>query len=159
MIKNLKTISILDALLDKSYILDTCFLIYEIEKGNTRKLENFCKENACYLNSFNVEELEKVERRIPNIKHAVESFLKKKLIKIIKLDIHIGDVNTEKLFAEDTDKELLKKIADPSDAVMVAAGIQTKSDILTRDKHHVFTIEVEKEISKFGIKILNTFPN
>lgn len=157
MIEELETKEPLEILPDKSFLLDTCFLLYELEKDNEKKLEEFCQEHNVYMTSFNIEELEHVEKRIPNIKHKVKSFLQKKLIKKILIDVHLGETIKEKKYSDETNHNLLKKIHDPSDALLVAAAIRTKSDILTRDKHHIFTSEVENELKKFGIDVKNKF--
>jgi len=157
MIEHLESVKFEDISFINSYILDTCFVLYELEKGNQKKLEEFCRKNNVYMTSFNLEELEKVEKRIHNIKHFVKDFLDKNLVKKIEIPIHIGEFNKEKKYAQDIDSDIIKLIQDPSDAVMVATAILTKSNILTRDKHHVFTSDVENELKKYSIEVLNNF--
>lgn len=152
MIEHLDEISIEDALAKESYIMDTCFILYELEEGREKKLEEFCKTHLVIMSSFNLEELGKVEKRVHNIKVAVRKFLQKNLIKKLNLDVHIGEYDREKEFSGDS---LVKEIQDPSDAVMVKAAILTKSDILTRDKKHVFNAHVEDVLAKEGISVLN----
>ena len=65
---------------------------------------------------------------------------------------------TNELISDDeVDKNILKIVSDPSDAVLVACGILTKSDIITRDKHHLFTVELENFLKRYNIRVLNNF--
>lgn len=157
MIEHLELIGVDEAKNQKSFILDTCFIIYEIEHGNSSRLRDFCKNNLLIISSFNFQELEKVETRIHGMKSRVHNFLKNNKIKRLDVNVSPGNRDSEINFSDEVDKNILKIVKDPSDAVLVACGILTRSDILTRDKHHLFTIELENFIKNYNISILNNF--
>jgi predicted nucleic acid-binding protein len=69
-----------------------------------------------------------------------------------------GDREGERKFIQDFDNELFGIIPDPSDAVLLVAALRTKTNVLTRDKHHLFTTKLENYISEAGIKVYNNFP-
>lgn len=140
------------------YLIDTCFLIYELKEGNTKKLETFCKENEVFITDFTLKELKYVEHKLPNIKHFVEHFLKENLLSYFETNINPGEWKKEKEYLNDADENILKKVSDASDGVIVAAAIKLRANILTRDKHHIFTTNLENELTKYQIKVLDTFP-
>ena len=45
-----------------SWLLDTCFLIHEFDRGRVKELEKFCKSERVGMSSFNLLELEHVPR-------------------------------------------------------------------------------------------------
>ncbi|MFW6220278.1 MAG: hypothetical protein ACOC3X_01255 [Nanoarchaeota archaeon] len=131
-------------------LFDTCFFIDIIQKDkhNTIKNINFS------MTSFNIEELIHVTHSIKhNLKHKVRDFFKEKQIDILNIDVSLGQIKKQRDFINNIDENLLKHIHDPSDAVLVASAIKTDSIILTKDKHHLFTSELENFISKYNIKI------
>jgi len=69
-----------------------------------------------------------------------------------------GSSYNEKEFVSSIDGELLKHIADPSDAVLAAAAVTLKGDILTRDKHHLFTSDLSNYFENVGVRVLNNLP-
>lgn len=144
---------------EKKYIIDTCFIIYELKEGKTKKLEEFCKLNKVFLTDFTLLELKHVEKKVSNIKHYVEHFLKEKLFELFNTNIHPGEWEQEKEYLNSVDEELLKKVSDASDGVIVAAAIKIGAIILTRDKHHIFTTNLENELKKYNISVLNNFPD
>ncbi|MCF7871418.1 hypothetical protein K9L97_00105 [Candidatus Woesearchaeota archaeon] len=139
----------------KTILLDTCFIIYELKQGKEKKLENFLKNHEAYITSFNAEELEKITKHKPEIHHALKKLLESDLLKITNIDVKPGQRQKEKEYVQKTEPCLLKIVKDPSDAVLVAAAIKSTSDVLTRDKHHIFKDIVENKLNKYNIKIYN----
>lgn len=136
------------------YLLDTCFLIYELENNNTKNLEEFCNENNVAMISFNLEELEHVSKKISNhFKDHLRKFLKSKVIKKIVVDVHPGNREAEEEYVRIIDEELLRLIPDHSDAVLIAKAFEIKASVLTRDKHHLYTSVLANY--NHNIKILN----
>ena len=91
------------------------------------------------------------------MKKRVHNFLKNNNIKRLNINISPGQRESEASFVNTVDENILKIISDPSDALLVACGILSHSDILTRDKHHLFTVELENYLKKYDIKVNNNF--
>lgn len=153
-IENLDSVLPGDIRNENTVLLDTSFLVYEL-KRNPRALSEFCKDNFVLITDFNLSELESLGRHDHGIKRLAKKFLEKNLVKTLLTKIVIGDWEGEKQYASSTDTDLLKHVYDPSDAVLVAAAIRSRSDVLTRDKHHLFTAELENKLSEYNIKIFN----
>lgn len=134
--------------------LDTCLIIYEIEQGNLRKLEEFSKKNDARITSFNLEELMHVEKKFGHLKRLIREAIR--ILPVHEIPVHPGDAEEEKKFVKQTSHDLLQKIKDPSDAVLIAAAINEKADVITRDKHHIFTTLLENELNKYGIRVFNS---
>ncbi len=133
----------------ENYIfLDTCFLFDLFDKG-----KSLVKGYRYAVSSFNVEELISVSHRLHKDKVQLRRMLKGHSFVVYDIDVHIGDIDSEKKFVKSVDKELLKLIPDASDAVLLALAVKTKSVVLTKDKHHLFTVELENFISRYGIKV------
>ena len=133
----------------ENYIfLDTCFLFDLFDRGKSLVMGyNYA------VSSFNVEELLKVSHRLHKDKVQLRKLLKIHSFVVYDIDVHIGDFASEKDFVKSIDKELLKLIPDASDAVLLALAVKTKSNVLTKDKHHLFTVELENFIAGYGIKV------
>ena len=144
-----------DFLTKKTVLLDTCLIIYEILGQRENKLIKFCEENNVLITSFNVEELKHVMKKLGHEKKKIKHFLENAKITIIDVPVSLGEIEKEKKYADKTNTELLKKIKDPSDAVLVTAAIKSASDIITRDKHHLFTTILEEELKEYGLTIYN----
>ena len=129
-------------------LLDTCFIFDLLDKEYT-----LIPGHTYGLTSFNVEELLKVGHRLHKMKVRLRRFLKSNTFLIVETPVHIGDYDQEKEFVNSIDSELLKHIADPSDAVLLAVAIKTNSIVLTKDKHHLFTVELENYLRKYDIKV------
>jgi hypothetical protein len=53
------------------------------------------------------------------------------------------------------DPELIQLVPDHSDAVIAALAYKIKANILTRDKHHLFTVDLQNYFSQKNIRIQN----
>ncbi|MEA3378386.1 MAG: hypothetical protein U9Q69_01980 [Nanoarchaeota archaeon] len=146
----LKNIEKIDIHAKRKILLDTCFLIDAVSKH-----EDLDKLSNAALTSFNIEEILFIEHKLGHeIKKGLRRFFKKANFKILEVPVHPGNPKSEKNFVASVDKELLEKIRDPSDAVLIAAAILTNSLILTKDKHHLFTTKLENFLNKYNIKVL-----
>lgn len=129
-------------------LLDTCFIIEMASRGKSIKLKNLG------ITSFNVEELLKKEHHLSHvIKKNLRVFLKKTNFVIVDVPVSPGWRMQEKDFVLAVNHDLLKSVEDPSDAVLMAAAIQTRSDVLTKDKHHLFTTKLENFLYDYGIRV------
>ena len=127
-------------------LLDTCFVIDCALKHKKIKMDNVG------ITSFNVQELLKVEHKIKGKKN-LRKFLKDTNFIVVDVPVSPGYWMQEKDFVRAVNHDLLKNIADASDAVLMAAAIQTKSDVLTKDKHHLFTSKLENFIYAYGVRV------
>ena len=133
-------------------LVDTCAFIYVI--SNAVKLKRFSKCNNIAMTSFNVQELIHVSHKLSKIKHVIRSFLKDHDFTIVDIGVSPGNKEKEILFVNSVDEEILKHCKDPSDAVLLAAAVVTKSDIFTKDKHHIFTGSLKNYFDDYGIRIM-----
>lgn len=132
-------------------LLDTCFIINLLE--NHKHLDKL-KNKKIAITSFNIEELLHVERKLSHeLKKMIREFLKHPNFSILELPVHPGSREDERKFVSSIDKNLLKAVHDPSDAVLIAAAIKTNSIILTKDKHHIFTVELEEFLKKYNLRV------
>ncbi len=148
---------LIDALEHRSYekcrglvLVDTCFFIDELQHHHDKELENLA------MTSFNAEELVHVAHRLPE-KHHIRKFLKKSKMLIVDIPVSPGDAKAEKEFVNSIDPDLLELIADPSDAVLIAAALQTSSHVLTKDKHHLFTTTLENYLEGHTIRVFKEY--
>lgn len=133
-------------------LLDTCFIINTL--GHKDKLKQLLEIDNLGVTSFNIEELLYVEHKLNHeIRKGIRKFLKEGKFKILDIPVHPGNHESEKEFVREADNELLLKIADHSDAVLIATAIKTHSIILTKDKHHLFTTVLENFVQKYDIKV------
>ena len=117
--------------------LDTCFVFDLLNRE-----KDLVSGHPYALCSFNVEELLHVGHKLHKMKTRLRRFLKSHDFLIVDVPVHPGDMKGEKEFVNSVDGELLKHIADPSDAVLLAVAVQTSSTVLTKDKHHLFTVDL-----------------
>lgn len=139
-------------------LLDTCFVINLLE--HHKHLDKL-KDKNLGMTSFNVEELLHVEHRLKSEdKRLIRNFLKHPKFCIVEVPVHPGNREEEVNFVKSVDENLLKEVHDPSDAVLIAAAIKTRSIVLTKDKHHLFTVVLESFLEKYSLKVykdLNSF--
>jgi predicted nucleic acid-binding protein len=140
----------------KLYLIDTCFLISAMKHPDKiKQLKNL--KDIC-ITSFNIEELLYVEERLQHdIRKQLRKFLKDAPFVILDVPVHPGNMKEERDFVNSIDEELLKNIRDPSDAVLMAVAIKTSSYVLTKDKHHLFTVVLENFLQNYGIKVYKDF--
>jgi predicted nucleic acid-binding protein len=133
-------------------LLDTCFLLYQVEHHHEKQIKGA-------ITSFNAEELVHVSHKISaELKLKVRHFLKRHSIKVVDIPVQPGDREGERRYVEEADSELLKEVHDPSDAVLIAAAVKKGvKTVYTRDKHHLYTAELENYLSKYGITVLNKY--
>ncbi|MDI6738493.1 MAG: PIN domain-containing protein [Nanoarchaeota archaeon] len=132
--------------------LDTSFFISCME--HHERMEMLLKIPFIAMTSFNAEELLHIER---NLSHStrknMRDFLKEGKIVIVNIGTHPGDWKAEREFVELADPALLAHVHDPSDAVLIAAAIRTHSNVFTKDKRHLFTVELEEFVKQYDIKV------
>ncbi len=128
-------------------LLDTCFIISMLEHN-----EKLPEDSA--TTSFNIEELMHVEHKLNHsIRKRLRKFLKDSNLPIIDINAHPGNIEQEKSFVSSIDQRLLQHIPDKSDAVLLAVAVKTKSTVLTKDKHHLFTVELENFLNEHDLKV------
>lgn len=139
----------------KSVVLDTCFVIHELLNQKEARLLDFCEDNVVILTSFNLEELLFTSKKLGHNKKRVKDFLGRAKLNFVKLPVSPGNAVEEKEFVNNFSSDLLFKVHDPSDAVLVVGAILSGSDILTRDKHHLFTSVLNSELDSYGLSVFN----
>jgi len=141
-----------------SVLIDTCFLVYVFEHNEKiDRLRGLCEKKYVGMTSFNIEEFLHIEHKIPeSVRHNVRKFLHSNPNMFrLNIDVTPGNAEAERMFVRNVDEELLKHIQDPSDAVLIATAINIGADILTRDKHHLYTSHLENFLNRYDIKVLN----
>lgn len=138
------------------YLIDTCFFIHSFVHDHDRKLMDLCRNKQVGMTSFNIEEFLHMHHKLKgHTNHRIRSFLKSKVMVNATVDVSPGDRAGEKRYVEMIDPGILKVIEDPSDAVLFAYAYSIDADILTKDKHHIFTAGAEN-FSK--VRVLKEFP-
>jgi len=157
--ESLPKISILDENAIDYVLLDTCFFIHTFEHQKEHHLKDLMSTRNIGMTSFNVGEFLLKEHVVDErVRESARRFLKKyPSITIIDIDASPGDRESEKLFVNSIDPTLLKDVADASDAVLIAAAIKTGSQVLTKDKHHLFTTKLENYLKKYDIKVFKEY--
>ena len=144
---------------DVDYLLDTCFLLYILRKEKTGSLISFCKSNKVGMSSFNLAEIDRVHHRLEGtMKHHLRDFLKQKLVYNVPVDVRPGEWEQERSYVRDFDEKILQLVPDASDAVLLVQALKIKANVLTRDKHHLFTTVAENYLNEYGIEVLNGLP-
>lgn len=145
---------LLDALPHKTWtitrdvpLVDTCFFLDELHRHRQGEL------GGLGLLSFNAEELVHVSKHLPHLKQQVRKVLKEQSMLVIDVPVHPGDRKGELAFVRHVDPHLLNIIADPSDAVLIAAAMKTHSPVLTKDKHHLFTAALNNYTQDHGVRV------
>ena len=141
-----------------NYLLDTCFIFYMLNQ-HEKSLLNFCENKKVGITSFNLEEIKFNLHKMPHeIKNRWRDFNKKAQYQIIEIDVKPGNKEKERNYVDEFDEDLLKIIKDPSDAVLLVTAIKQKANIITRDKHHLFTTNLENYLNGYQIQVLNNLP-
>jgi len=130
-------------------LLDTCF-IFDMLKKNEKLPSGF----EYGLSSFTVEELLKVtHKNLHKMKVPFRRFLNENSFVIVETPVHPGDWEGEKDFVKSVDPKILQHVPDASDAVLLAVAVKTHSIVMAKDKHHLFTVELENFLVQYGIKV------
>lgn len=153
LVNSIKRISIDDA---RNFILlDTSFIINILEH---HKHLNLLKDYTLGVTSFNMEEILYIEHKLEHEdKKIIKKFLKHPLFYIVEIPVHPGNYDEERKFVNSVDEELLKTVSDPSDAVLIATAIKTRSTVMTKDKHHLFTTTLEEFLKRYNLKVYKDF--
>ncbi|HIH31526.1 TPA: type II toxin-antitoxin system VapC family toxin [Candidatus Woesearchaeota archaeon] len=143
----------------KDYVLlDTCFFIHTFEHQKDHALRDLVAARDVAMTSFNVDEFLFKEHVVDErVREYARKFLKNNPITIIDIDVHPGNRFQEQEFVKSIDPGLLKEVPDASDAVLIAAAIKTRSTVLTKDKHHLFTTKLENYLNKYEIKVFKEY--
>jgi len=108
------------------------------------------------ITSFNAEELMYTKKKVSKQdKEELRTWLKKGNIVIVDIPVHPGERLKEKKFVQSIDPKILEHCRDPSDAVLIAVAVSSESDVFTRDKHHIFTAELENYLAEKNVTIHN----
>lgn len=139
-------------------LLDTCFFIHTFEHQKDHQLRELAEKFDVGMTSFNVEEFLFKEHVVDErVREYARKFLKGHPITVINIDVHPGNRITEKEFVNGIDSGLLAEIPDASDAVLIAAAIKTDSTVLTKDKHHLFTVKLENYMNKYKLEVYKEY--
>jgi len=139
-------------------LIDTCFFIHTFEHQKEHQLKELSERFSVAMTTFNAEEFLLKEHVVDErVREYARKFLKAHPIMLINVDVHPGNRESEKRFVNSIDSDLLKEIPDASDAVLMAAAIKTNSTILTKDKHHLFTVKLENYIKKYNLEVYKEY--
>jgi len=133
-------------------LFDTCAIINLFENNKEEEL----LDSSAAVCSFNRDELTKVTHRHSlniHLRHTIRKFFQEHKIKIIEVSVIPGQREQEKEYVNSVEPELLRLIPDPSDAVLAACAFENRANIITRDRHHLYTAKLENLFSKFDIKV------
>lgn len=141
------------------WLLDTCFIYYIFEHQKEQELIDFCNKNSVALTSFTVEE---IIHHLHHVKDLVRERLRHlikhgALLNIIEINVHPGEIDQEIGYVVGVDDKLIHLIPDHSDAVLAAAAVKLNANIITRDKHHLFTTLLSDYFKDIGLEVRNTF--
>lgn len=133
-------------------LVDTCSIINLFENNKEKSLLN---EDVAVC-SFNAEELLHITHRHKineHLRHRMRKFFEKNEVKIIDVPVHPGNRVEEMIYVDSISTELLKLIPDPSDAVLAACALVNNADVITRDRHHLYTAKLENLFNKNNISV------
>ena len=136
-------------------LIDTCSIIYLFENNQ----EKLLLRDDIAVCSFNMDELLNVSHRHtlnPHLKHRIRKFFDAFKVKVIDVPVKPGNRVEEMTYVASISNELLRLIPDPSDAVLAACALQNKANIITRDRHHLYTARLENLFNKEGIEVQKT---
>ena len=141
------------------YILDTCFVYYVFEHQKEKELIDFCNDNSVAISSFTVEEIlyhsKDVNHIVRNrLRHLIKNNI---LLGVIDIPVHPGNFDEEIGYVVGVDERLLHLIPDHSDAVIAALAVRIHAHLITRDKHHLFTVVLEDYFKNKGLEVKNNF--
>ena len=137
-------------------LVDTCFLYWVFEHQHEKQFRDLCTTHLVALSTFNIEEfLYHAHHVNEHVRSRLRKELKDNQLRLYKLiqDVHPGNPQEEYDYIKRNQPDLLELIPDNSDSILVIAGIQTKAHILTKDKHHLFTAQLNNYLLEKGIQI------
>jgi PIN domain nuclease of toxin-antitoxin system len=139
-------------------LLDTCFLFYMASHQKLSLIDELAKTRTVLLSTFNAEEILLKSHQVDEpIKEQMRHWLKHEQaqphFQLLPVDVHPGDWLAERAFVKSVNPDILARMHDASDAVLFAQAIQHHCDILTKDKHHLFTEILGNFAQHRGIKI------
>ena len=142
------------------YLVDTCFVYYLFEHRHEKEFIKFCEDHVVAITSFNQEEFLFHAHHVNHtVKERFRHFVKTGArLHTVAVPVSPGNPDAEKEYIRSIDPKLLEIIPDPSDAVLCAAALVLKANVLTRDKHHLFTAALENYASEHHLAVLNNFP-
>jgi len=139
-------------------LIDTCFFIHTFEHQKDHLLRELAERFDVGMTTFNAEEFLFKEHVVDErVREYARKFLKTHPITLITIDVHPGNRESEKRFVNNIDPDLLCEVPDASDAVLMAVAIKTDSTILTKDKHHLFTVKLENYIHKYNLEVYKEY--
>ena len=143
---------------ERTILLDTCFLVHALQHKE-KELRHLLEQYPVGLTSFNLDEFDYIKHRIDeHVRERARKLLhNQQHLFIVDIPVHPGNRKLEEEYIRTIDTVLFTDIPDPSDAVLMAAAIQTLSTVLTKDKHHLFTVKLENYIQKYGIAVYKDF--
>lgn len=132
-------------------LLDTCFLVDLAERNLLHRL----LREPVAVTSFNLLEVDHIHHRLKEkTKESLRHFLRvAEELLVVEIPVVPGDREAERRFVESVDSSLLQKVRDPSDAVLIATAIVTRSDVYTKDKHHLFTVQLENYLHAYDLVV------
>ena len=139
----------------RGVLLDTCFLFYMAEHQKLNLIDQLAKQRQVLISSFNAEEILLKAHVVSNdAKDNLRHWLKHSPnVSLLNVPVHPGEWAEEKAFVQSVNPGILARMHDASDAVLFAQALQNNCDILTRDKHHLFTTLLENFANHGGIKV------
>jgi len=152
-----------DTLKTRSYaltpvLLDTCFLVHTFSHADRiNKLYGLCDRKNVGITSFSISEFLNIQHKVPEqVRSNIRKFLHSSPdLFTVNINVNPGEWDNERSFVNTIEPDLLKHVHDPSDAVLIATAISMRADVLTRDKHHLYTADLENFLRKYKINVWN----
>lgn len=140
-------------------LLDSCFFLNLFENHKQYMLSEFISNNNVCLTSFNAAEiLHRLNRFDEKVFHNISHFLfSSPNITILDINVYPGNKTAEVNYVTEIGPELLNIIPDPSDAVLAACAIKFNSDIITKDRHHLYTNDLKHFFEKHNLEVYDDF--
>jgi predicted nucleic acid-binding protein len=145
---------------NKLVLLDTCFIIELFQDHKEKELLTTAKKNDLGITSYTTEELLSILKKTKDTtlkNNIVTFFTEHQEIKILDIPVQYGDEKAAKKYVADIDPYLAEDIPDPSDAIIFTAAIKTKSIIVTKDKHTLFSLILKDYLVRWNIKVIRNF--
>ncbi|HME86855.1 MAG TPA: PIN domain-containing protein [Candidatus Nanoarchaeia archaeon] len=133
-------------------LIDTCAIIDLFENNREDEL----LKPGIAVCSFNADELIFIEHRHSmntHLRHAIKKFFQEQTVAVVSVPVSPGNRKEEQQYVASVDAELLRLIPDPSDAVLAACALSCNADIVTKDRHHLYTARLENLFNKNKIAV------